>query len=190
MTTMRAEGLVLASAMLMGCNGLVSLGSAYRSAPTSTAGSCEGSGGASVSADGSGGSNPGAGGATSETAPVGTCSVVGIWDGISGIDGTNPSSRASYVFNADGTWIGGTYCADPAATEFMYGTYAVTGGEFDLNTGCGMGPQCPCDFPATYSLTFEPGCARMTLVTVSDVCTGGRLYLSASSEGTELTRRR
>jgi hypothetical protein len=114
---------------------------------------------------------------------------VGTWDGISGIDGTNASTKASYAFNADGTWIGGQYGADPVATEFMHGTYAVQGNMLDLLTGCGMGPSCPCNYPATYGVALDLGCTRITLHTNTDDCTGARLYLNASPDGTVLTKR-
>ena len=125
------------------------------------------------------------------------CSVVGTWDGISGVDGSNPSTSASYVFNADGTWLGGKYQMDPSATEFMHGSFQVsgnfyqttTGDTFSIVQGYGMGPSCAANAPATYNIWFSSDCQTMTLTTTTDDCTGARLYLNASSDGTTLTRR-
>jgi hypothetical protein len=72
----------------------------------------------------------------------------------------------------------------------MHGTYALQDDVLNLLTGCGMGPACPCNYPATYDvIALDPGCARMTLYTKTDDCTGARLYLNASPDGTVLTKR-
>ncbi len=116
-----------------------------------------------------------------------SCTLVGTWDGISGIDGSNPSSSASFVFSGDGTWIGGTYGANPVATEFMHGNYSIAGGIMTLNGG-GMGPYCAKSVEATYAIKVSD-CAHVNLLTETDGCTGGRLWLSASPDGTDLVRR-
>ena len=117
------------------------------------------------------------------------CLVAGTWDGVSGPDGANPSKSASYEFSPGSDWIGGQYQADPVATEFMHGTYSIGPDTFTIVTGFGMGPQCDPTAMATYSLQFSPDCQTMTLHTMTDGCTGARLYLSASSQGTVLKRR-
>jgi hypothetical protein len=119
---------------------------------------------------------------------AGSCSMVQTWDGTSGVDGTNPSTSASFRFNADETWIGGTYKQDPSATEFMHGNYTLAGDTLSL-AGAGMGPQCTPSLPATYTATFSSDCTQLALVTKTDDCTGARLYLNASSDGTVMIRR-
>jgi hypothetical protein len=119
----------------------------------------------------------------------GYAGLAGTWDGISGADGTNPSTSASYLFQLDGTWIGGQYQQDPVATEFMYGTYTVAGGVLTLTEGVGMGPHCASNATASFTIYFSPDCSIMKLVTMTDNCTGARLYMNASPNGTNFTRR-
>jgi hypothetical protein len=149
-------------------------------------------GGGNASTGGSdttGGGNSTGGGFATGGGSDGSCSVVGAWDGKSGVDGSNPPSQASFQFNADGTWIGGFYGADIGKTQFMHGTYAVANGVFTIVTGYGMGPLCSGTAEATYGLTFDPGCGQMKMLTQTDNCTGARLYMSAAEDGTVFVRR-
>ena len=172
-----ASSMVVCALVSFGCGGSVSV-------------SGEGGGGGTAATGGptTSGSAPGTSGNGSSGSGNGSCTLVGTWDGISGIDGSNPSSSASFTFSANGTWIGGVYAQNPVATEFMHGNYSVAGGILTLD-GEGMGPQCAKSAQATYGITYAPDCAHVNLLTQTDNCTGARLWLSASGDGTDMIRR-
>lgn len=50
-------------------------------------------------------------------------------------------------------------------------------------------PQCLSTWDATYAMTVSDDCKTLVLRTVTDNCTGGRHYLSASGPGSTLQRR-
>jgi len=105
----------------------------------------------------------------------GRCSIVGTWDATSPQSGSNPPSQASFIFNADGTWIGGLYKEDVSATQFMRGVFRADETTFEILSSQGMG--CPCSYGAGFKTSFDDACSSLTLTHSYDNCTGGRKYL-------------
>jgi len=128
MTMKLGFGAVLVACLLAGCGSTITIDDGGTGAGGGTA------------------SNTATSGTSTSQDPEGAaCSaydidVVGTFDDKSGVDGTNPPSSASFVFNPDGHWFGGEYGKDPSATKFMDGSYTVEGDVVRLK-GAGMGPH-------------------------------------------------
>jgi hypothetical protein len=121
------------------------------------------------------------------TSPPSECSLVGTWDVHSDVDGTNPATDASFLFDDRGHFFGGNFDQDVCATTFMYGSYGVLGDEFEILNGYGMG-TCQPTMGAGYYIAFDATCTHATLTMYADGCTGGRHYLMDST--TTMTRRK
>ena len=114
----------------------------------------------------------------------GACSMVGDWD-VPANKGAVGAPASVFSFDAAGNFVAGSPTANLCDGHTAYGTYAVSGGMFQLTSNIGLG-SCAWWYTAGFPAVFDATCNHLSVTRQYDNCTGGRGYFN---EPTTLTRR-
>jgi hypothetical protein len=91
---------------------------------------------------------------------------------------------AKFQFASDGTFIGGSRAAILPSGAIYSGLWSVNGSNV-LTVSSTQGLQCN-TFDTTLQLTFDASCATVTMVVLTDGCTGARKYFEGTTVLTKL----
>ena len=118
------------------------------------------------------------------TTTAGACSMVGDWD-VPANTGPVGAPASVFSFDAAGNFVAAPSTANLCDGFVAHGTYALSGGLFELTTNIGLG-SCQWWYTAGFPAVFDASCDHLSLTRLYDNCTGGRGYFN---EPTTLTRR-